>query len=131
MVIILNIITTIGVIFTVIGTIVAILAYKNSPKNKNGKRNKHKTKTKKTKVKFLGIFDYTSEKTTEVDTNHTGDDNMYNLNFDKNKEQLKKNLDENKEPKYNNMDFASDEFYIDFLKTVEEKKHGQDTIIYK
>ncbi len=131
MVIILNIITTIGVIFTVIGAIVAVLAYKNSPKNKKGKQNKHKTKTTKTKVKIFGIFDYESKKMIEIDTNHTGDDNMYNLNFDKNTEQLKKNLDENKEPKYNNMDFASDEFYVDFLKTIEEKKHGQDNITYK
>lgn len=103
-------------------TILAIsyFIYKIIKINENG------TKEYSWSFKIWGI--QTSIKVT--DKEKKGEENMYNLNFDKNRKKLKQNLNDEKCPEYKKMDFSSQEYEINFLKTIEEKKNGKDKIVY-
>lgn len=58
------------------------------------------------------------------------EDNMYNLNFDDNRKKLESNITKLESTEYEDIDFSSDEFYINFLKSIEEKKNSEDKIDY-
>ncbi len=58
------------------------------------------------------------------------ENNMYNLNFDDNRKRIEKNITKLEAPSYEEIDFSSEEFFINFLKNIEEKKNGEDKINY-
>lgn len=124
----MEILTVFSVIFggiCAIGTVLTCIDSKRK-KSKNSSNNTMTTHVKT--VINLGWIHIAITKHFNCKNEEKGDENMFNLNFDKNKKKLQE--EQNTPPEYVGKNFSSDEYFIGVLKTIEEKKRENDKIDY-
>jgi uncharacterized protein (UPF0333 family) len=90
---------------------------------------KQKTNNGSSEISFGIKVPKVMETNFSIKSKYKGEE-MYNLDFKKNKDTLNNNIQQLKKPEYQKMDFNSVEFYLNFLKSLEEKKNVRDEIEY-